>query len=366
MTIAIYVTSTQSFSGKSALCVGLLRRLKKHGYAVGYMKPVSTQGHLSGDRLIDEDVQFMRATFALDEPVEAMAPVILTDRKVAQILAGDEEEATERVRSAYEAIAAHKDVVVLEGGGSLREGWFINLAPPHVADLLGARELVIVPYMSDMQLADDLVTARVRLGDSLLGAVINSVPAHRMDFVRTTVRRFVEGRGVPVFGVLPKERVLLSVSVAELNEGLGGEILTAHRAAGELVEHLAVGAMNVDSALKYFRQRPHQAVITGGDRADIQVAALQSSTRCLILTGNLRPTPQIIGRAEEQGVPIILTRHDTMTAIERIEKFFGKTRFHQEEKIVRFETLLEQHMDFEALYKLAGLAKGAQVRAPGP
>jgi BioD-like phosphotransacetylase family protein len=118
----------------------------------------------------------------------------------------------------------------------------------------------------------------------------------------------------------------------------------------ELVEHLMVGAMRVDSALTYFRRKPNKAVITGGDRPDIQLAALETSTKCLILTGNLHPSPIILGRAEEVGVPMILVRQDTLSAVEVIERFFGKTRFHQEKKVMRFEEMLEDRFDFERLY----------------
>lgn len=49
-----------------------------------------------------------------------------------------------------------------------------------------------------------------------------------------------------------------------------------------MVEHLMIGAMDVDSALTYFRRKPNKAVITGGDRPDIQLAALETSTKCTI------------------------------------------------------------------------------------
>jgi BioD-like phosphotransacetylase family protein len=355
MAKTIYVTSTQNFSGKSALCAGLIRRLQQDRFTLGYMKPVSTTARLVGRKAVDEDAQFMKSHFGLTDAVETMVPVVLTDQKVAAVLAGDEKDLTDVVRSAFETISRQKDVVVLEGGGSLREGWIVNLAPPHVSDLLKAKELVVIPYGSDLQVVDDLITARLRLGESLLGGVVNTVPRHRLDFVRNEVKPYVKRRGITIFGVIPRERVLLSVSVRELAEGVKGEILCAERALEELVEHLLVGAMSVDSALTYFRRRPNKAVITGGDRPDIQLAAMETSTRCLILTGNIRPGSQIISRAEEQGVPIVLTRHDTMTAIERIEGFFGKTRFHQDKKVKRFEELLGEHMDFKALYKLMGL-----------
>ena len=69
----------------------------------------------------------------------------------------------------------------------------------------------------------------------------------------------------------------------------------------------------------------------------------------------MRPSPLILGRAEEAGVPIILTHHDTMSAVQTIETFFGKTRFHQEKKVESFESLLNEHMDFDALYAALGL-----------
>jgi BioD-like phosphotransacetylase family protein len=355
MTTTIYVTSTHHFSGKSAICVGLLQQLKKDGFKIGFMKPVSTTAHLVGDRLVDEDVKFIKSIFDLDESLEDMTPVMLTDRKVSSILSGEDADLSGQVRSAFETISNGKDVVVLEGGGSLREGWIVNLAPPHVSNLLQARELVVVPFIDDLQLVDDLITARVRLGDSLLGGVVNSAPKHRTEFVHKQVTPFAESRGVGIYAVMPKEKILLSVSVSEINEGLGGQVLCAHDAVDALVSHLVVGAMGAESALRYFRQKPNKAVITGGDRPDIQMAALETSTRCLILTGNIRPGPQILGRAEEQGVPIILTHFDTMTTIDRIERFFGKTRFHQSEKVQHFQRMFRERMDFDALYRALGL-----------
>jgi acetyltransferase len=155
------------------------------------------------------------------------------------------------------------------------------------------------------------------------------------------------------------ERVLSSVSVAELSEGLAGQVLCCPKGMEELVEHVLVGAMSADTALVYFRRKPNKAVVTGGDRTDIQLAALETSTRCLILTGNIRPTPQVMMRAEDQDVPVILTRHDTMTTVGLMEPYFGASRFHQSRKIQRLEGLLEEHMDFEGIYRALKLSPKA-------
>ncbi len=356
MATTIYITSTQRYSGKTAFCVGLLGWFRRQGLVVGYMKPVSTTARAVQARFVDEDAAFVKSQLSLLDPLETMVPVLLTEQLVDKILNGEKQDFLRQVQEAYHVIAEGKDIVTLEGGASLLEGWITHLAPPRLAECLETRELVVVPYLDNLQVVDELVSARLRFGESMLGGLINSVPRNRLDFVQDKVRPFLESQKIPLFAVLPKDHVLMSVSVEELRDGLGGEVLCAKEGLGELVEHLMVGAMSVDSALTYFRRQTNKAVITGGDRPDIQLAALETSTRCLILTGNLRPSPMIIGRAQERGVPIILTPHDTLTAIEVIENFFGKTRFHQEKKVKHFEGLLNRYFDYGALCKALGIS----------
>lgn len=351
----LYITSTATFSGKSALCVGLGRRLQEDGHSIGYMKPVSAGDRLA-DGLVDEDARFFKHTFDLPDSLDDMAPISIAPSTVECILSGEEDtDFPAKLMSAFARVASGRDVVVLEGGSNLREGYLIGLPATKVAELLNARELVVVKFSDDLQVLDDALTAKDQLNESLVGVVLNSIPRQRMPFVQEMVKPALEARGVPVLAVLPQERLLLSISVGELAEFLSGQILCCEDRAGELVEHLMVGAMNVDSALSYFRRKPNKAVITGGDRPDIQLAALETSTKCLVLTGNLQPSPIILGRAVDVGVPMILVRQDTLSAVETIERFFGKTRFHQEKKVLRFQEMLADRFDFDRLYAGLGL-----------
>jgi len=347
----LYVTSTETFSGKSALCVGIARRLRQDGFAIGYMKPVSSGSRLVAG-LVDEDAEFFKHTFELPDALDDMVPIGIGPRTVEAILTGESQtDFAAKLMAAYQRVSVGRDVVVLEGGANLREGYLVGLPTADVAQMLGARALVVVKYNDDLQILDDALTARKRLGDTLVGVVLNAIPRQRMPFVQETVKPGLEARGVPVLAVLPRERLLLSVSVGDLRDFLSGKVLCCPDKMDELVEHLMVGAMSVDSALSYFRRKPNKAVITGGDRPDIQLAALETSTKCVILTGNLQPSPIILGRAEEVGVPMILVRQDTLTAVEVIESFFGKTRFHLEKKVRRFEEMLDDRFDYERLYQ---------------
>jgi len=352
----LYITSAETFSGKSALCVGLGVRFRHDGLKAGYMKPVNTHCLLREGIAYDEDVAFARQVFSMPESLDMLCPVALTPAKHEQQLRGPETDYQPRLVEAFNTVSADRDVMVLEGGRSLREGYMVGLPPKRVVELLHARPILVVKY-DDGMLVDRVLTAQWYFGaDVLMGVVINEVPRTRLEHVQDVVTGYLTRHGIPVLGVLRKDQLLAAPSVAELAEGLHAEILCGADHTQELVEHMLVGAMSVESALTYFRRKPNKAVITGGDRADIQLAALETSTRCLILTGNLYPSAAVLNRAEELDVPVLLSNLDTLSAVDIIEGYFGRSRFQQPAKIDRFMALLEEYFDFAALYKELGLS----------
>jgi BioD-like phosphotransacetylase family protein len=356
MAINLYVTSTQNFSGKSAVCVTLMHRMRKDGYRVGYLKPFSSAARVLAESSIDEDARFIKETFNLSEPLEILAPVVVTGQRMRKILTEGGADYSETVRKAAETVSQGKDIVVMEGSDNFREGYIVNLSLNEVANLVDARVITIVGYQNSLQVVDDSLTALTRLGERLVGVIINAVPENRLKYVHELVLPYVRQQGVIVLAVLPYQETLHSINIAEIVRVLGGELLCGD-CLDELVENLMVGAMNVEHALNYFRLVKNKAVIVGGDRPDIQLAALETSTKVLILTGSTRPNPMIEARAEERGVAIILSPYDTLTTVEKVEQFFGKTHFHQAEKVSRFALLLNNILDITELYRRIGLQK---------
>ncbi len=351
----VYITSAETFSGKSALCVGLGVRLSKDGLRGGYMKPVNVNCQVKDGVAFDEDVVFAKQAYGMSESLDLLSPVALTPAKLEQQLRGPETNFEPRLLDAYQRIAAERDVVVLEGGRSLREGYVAGLPPKRVVELLKARTLLVVRYDESL-MVDRALTAQNYFGESLIGAAINCVPIELVAQVKEVVEPYLARHGMKTLGIIPKDQLLAAPTVSELAEGLNAEILCGFSKHGDLVEHMLVGAMSVESALSYFRRKPNKAVITGGDRTDIQLAALETSTRCLILTGNLYPSPAVLNRADELQVPILLCSLDTLSAVDIIEGYFGRSRFQQTQKIDRFSALLNEHFDFASLYKALGIA----------
>ncbi|HMQ32337.1 MAG TPA: phosphotransacetylase family protein [Chloroflexaceae bacterium] len=353
----LYVASTETFVGKSAVCIGLLRRMQRDGFSVGYMKPVSVSVAHTPDSIMDEDAAFIRQTIGLDASLEQVAPVLITPGVVESILRGQAPSYSRTLRDAYLAISRGKDIVVLEGTNTWSEGALVDLTADQVTDLLQAPGLLITRYGSTLNV-DTILSVQRYVGDRLLGVLINQVEEAQRDFVQSRVAPFLEGRGIPVFGLLPRDPTLAGISVNELLEHLGGQLIGRREWCARTVESLMIGAMGADASLSFFRRRANKAVITGGDRSDLQLAALETNTTALVLTGNFRPSPQVIDRAEERQVPLILVPDDTLSTVDRAERLFGRVRFHQEPKLRRFAELMDAHFDFARLYEAMGMPTG--------
>jgi BioD-like phosphotransacetylase family protein len=97
------------------------------------------------------------------------------------------------------------------------------------------------------------------------------------------------------------------------------------------------------------------AVVTGGDRTDIQLAALETSTQCLILTGHLPPAPTILSRAEDLEIPILSVDLDTLTTVEIIDRAFGQVRLHEPVKVQAINQMMAKHVNVDRLLTKLGL-----------
>jgi len=335
---------------------GLGKRFQREGYTIGYMRPVMTSKTYIAECVVDEEADLMRQTLGLTDPADLIWPVCLDPATVEAVLRGKGEDYAQAIMDAYVQVAKGKYIVLLEGGSRCSQGLGAGISADRIANMLQAQVLVVAKYNgSTVLVVDDLLADKERLGGRMIGAVLNAVQPSKLEFVEKLVVPFLEKHDIPVYATLPLDRVFTSVSVGELNKALDGEIICRPDLADELVESLMVGAMGVETALTHFRRRLNKAVITGADRPDIQLTAMETSTKCLILTGAIRPNPLIISRAEDAGVVLILVEYDTMTTVQMAESAFSQTSFHQPQKIERFDRLLGERFDFGRLHKALNL-----------
>jgi uncharacterized protein len=349
----LLIGSLEAYSGKSATILGIAHQLKAKGIDIAYGKPLAGGWGQSQMDENDSDMQFVAQTLALADDRLQQTLLTLNNTAVQKRLLG-EDSTDYRHRLAEQAKHQGGDLVILEGSGTLEEGKLFDLSLHQITHTLQASVVLVARYHS-LLLLDGLISAKEQLQHHLIGVVINDVPPDQVETIETLVRPFLQKKDIGLLGILPSSNLLRSVSVGELVKQLKAEVLCRPDRLDLMVESLTIGAMNVNSALKYFQARHNMAVVTGGDRTDLQLAALETSTQCLILTGHIPPSRIIISRAEDLEIPILSVDLDTLTTVEIVDRAFGQVRLHEPIKFQHICQMIEEHLDCDRLLSELGL-----------
>ncbi len=312
----LYVIAREEAAGKTTICAGLARHLVDNGRKVGFVKLTSNADN--------HDAVFMKQLLNLTEDSASLC-----------VADGDPPV----VKEACNRVAQGKHVMMVEGKR--------NKSSIEIARALNASVIMIETYAQPLSGAPGNYR---EFGTNFAGVVINKVPVSQLERVRDEALASASQAGASVLGVIPEDRTLSSVTVGELAECTGGRILNNTEKAADLVENYLLGAMVVDSGLLYFGRKNNKAAIIKGNRPDMQLAALETSTRCLLLSDSSEPPMHSVQqKAESKGIPIILTGRDTNSVVTTLEDCIGKTRFSQEKKLSRLSEILQQHLNLQAI-----------------
>jgi BioD-like phosphotransacetylase family protein len=348
----ILVTSTAEGTGKTAISVGLAQLARERDLAVGYMKPKGTRLRSAVGKTRDEDPLLAKELLDLDAELHELEPVVYSPTFVQEAIRGREQPADlrERISDEFEKLAADTDLMVLEGGGDCWTGGVVDLTDADVAELLDAQVVVVSPYTQPTDV-DEILAAAEGFGDRLAGVLFNVVSEGDLDEIEQSIVPFLEGRGIQTLGSLPRDPSLAGVSVADLATTLGAELVAGEDGSELTLERFTVGAMGSETALDHFRRLRNAAVVTGGDRPDVQTAALQApGVNCLILTGGYRPPSAVLGKAEEQGVPVLLLQTDTRSTVDRVEDALSTGPTRSRATVDRMTELLREGVDLDRIF----------------
>ncbi len=351
---AILVISTERYSGKSSLVIGLALELRERGFKIGYMKPVGAYPIKVGADRVDEDAYFLSEALGLKDDLKDISPYFLTWDNITRYMRKKPGNPPAKVKAAYERLKEDKDIMLIEGAQNFVHGRMLGLSSFEVADLLGAGVMLLDTFNEELTV-DRLLSGRDYFGAGFLGVVLNWVPERRLEFTRGLLSRYMSSQGINLFGSIPTDHVLRSITVHDLARALNGEVICAQDRGDELIESMMVGAMGQEQALRLFRKQANKVVITGGDRSDIQLAALETPTKALVLTGGHRPSPLVLGQAEEIGVPIIQVDYDTATTVEMVEAAIGHQKVHSPAKIERMRGFIREGLDLDLILEQIGM-----------
>jgi len=311
--------------GKTVLIYGLLRKFSSEGLRVGYFKPISKARYrLPSMTHVDPDVITLKQALSLEDKLEDMNPITIT-RNILNFK-NNVESLKKRIEEAYGKIASGKDVILAESYPNLEIMTSIGFPLPQLTKMLNAKT-VFVLSAKERDVIDEVVDKLVlyncyfeHYGAKIDGVIVNNVPIYYSERVEDVIVPEIERLGLKVYGVI-RERVRLTApTVSDIVEALNAEILENRDKLSNIVEDVLVGAMAPMAALRWLRRAINAAIVTGGDRTDLIITALETKPSVVILTGGLYPDIGVLVKARETSTPILLVPYDTYTTVEKLRE----------------------------------------------
>ncbi|MEG6521572.1 phosphotransacetylase family protein [Desulfotomaculum sp. 1211_IL3151] len=335
-------------SGKTAMAVGLALKFKQEGLKVAYFKPV---GSTTLTSKADEDAILMKELLNMPEPLEIISPIIASPLYLSR--GNRSTEMLRAIKEAFTKVSTNTDIVIIDSAIYPYALSTIGLDSPSLAVELNASAIYLINAKNDYTLDESVFHNRYiqSHGVNLLGNIFTHVPIPIQAKIEGVYKPLLADIGFSTLGIIPKQRVLSSPSVAQVHELLGGELLTGEDNLDLLTEDIIVGAMTIESALVHLRRGNNKIFLIGGDRADMALAALETSTSVIVLTGGLYPDVKVINRAMEKGVPVLLVHYDTYTAIERLSELAGRITPKNQNCIRKAIENVERYCDWQGILR---------------
>jgi BioD-like phosphotransacetylase family protein len=327
----IYIASTTANAGKSLLAFSLGVLLQRAGKSVGYMKPVGRNPRRVDDADVDTDALVAQEVLGQKLPPALLSPVMLPENlhALTMLERGDPHAPMRRIRDAFDRVSAGKDITLVSGCGPFPStGRVLNADGLSIIRDLNLKLLFVERYSGSINF-DQLLLLRDILASSLLGVALNDVAENDMRDVENLLVPWLTARGLPVLGVIGHEPGLSIIRIMDLARGLGGRVVAGNAQNAGSVEGFLIGTMQVDNFMLRLRRKPGSAVIVGGDRTDLQLAALHAGSPCIIMTGNIRPADLILKQAQEKGVTLVTVREDTYAVAQAMTRILRSKKIRE-------------------------------------
>lgn len=323
----ILLTSTKGSSGKSAIAIGAFLKLQEEGKEPGYFKAIGDSNSMTAKTRTDKDVGIIAAVVARKFAKEEICPHMLHPEYYLDEITPETSEISEildKIKDAFQSIEKRTNYMIIEGNHSYAQFRSVGLDDITLALEFEAQVIIVAPIDNDTDM-DELLTAHeyVKLrGVNIAGVILNGLSKPAEQRIEQYFIPLLEKRGITVIGGLKNARQLEKPTIAEVMDAIGGKLISGDfiKVKNNYIDGFLIGAMGSTAALSFFRRGTNQCVITGGDRADIALAAMETSTNLIIFTGNIAPSINVMNKAEEKGIPLVLTASDTFTVSEKVKE----------------------------------------------
>ena len=333
------MASMRRSAGKTSVIVGIAAALNKK---MAYIKPFGERMLYRKKRLWDYDSALITNLFGLKEDPVDMS--IGFDHSKLRYMY-DQEGTQKKLLETVANIGKDKEILFVEGGRDLPYGMSVYLDTLSLAKYLGSRLVMVVSGEED-SILDDVLFLKKHVdlaGVNLSGVIVNKV--QNLEDFQNTHLPVIQKLGVRVLGVIPYQSDLTYFSVYYLADRLFAKVITGEGGLKKVIKNIVIGAWSANIFLQNpLFKKENKLVITGGDRTDMILAALEGDTSGIILTNNILPPSNIISKASEKNIPLLMVFSDTYQTAKQIESLEPLLTREDTEKVELLKQMVENHV----------------------
>jgi phosphate acetyltransferase len=355
MTNAIYLTTTEPYSGKSIIALGLMNLLAGKTEKLAYFKPIAT----SKENEKDYHLETMIKHFELNAPYEDM--YAFTRTEVLKLKNdGDDALIIDTIIEKFKKLQEANDFVIVEGsdliGRSTNLEFDDNIS---IAKNLGIPVILVVK--GEGENIQEIVAPAVATfksfldeGVQVLTIIVNKVDPEKINEVVDSLKQVLPTD--IIITAIPHNKDLGNATIKEIGDSVNGKVLFGEHLFANQVDNYIVGAMQLHNCL--LRLKKNTLIVTPGDRGDIMIGVLQANlsknypkVSGIILTGGLVPEPSIIQLIEglDTIVPIIQVETGTFETVNKIANTQSRIAFFNKEKIALAISTFDKYVDIKAI-----------------
>lgn len=356
MSKAIYVTSSESNSGKSVVTLGLMNILLGKISKIAYFRPVIRENDVYRK---DTYIQTMLTHFGIDTPYNDC--FAFTYNEFLRYRSENNNSfLIDTIINKYKKLEDAYDFVLVDGMDFEGEGASFEFSSNvEIAKNLSIPMILVSKaegYTPDEITRNILATLQfLRNHDVPLLAVI----ANKTNPADVAELHVMFNRRLPKYllsSVIPVINELRSPTMKEIAEAINGKLLFGQNYLSNQVDHFIVGAMQLSNCLTHLEE--NTLIVTPGDRGDIIVAMIQANlsknypkVAGIILSGGLAPEEPIVKLVEglETVVPIVQVQTGTFETVNNVASVKSRIYADNDFKIDLAINTFEKNTDTAAL-----------------
>lgn len=343
----LFFSSAGEHAGKTLMLWAMGRVLKQRGVSVGLVTPVCRKQ--MEDLPSCEDSNLLKTTLGLNEPIEDICLFLERPKGAEQV-----ERVAQKLKAHIAKVAAGKDIVFVAGEAQV----FIDDPSLPFSEIglikaLGASLILIVRFQDLSKALYTMLSVGSLLGRQLKGIVLNRIPPGLLDELAQEILRRTRGLLQCGLFLVPEDPIIGYRRLGDIVEATGSHILVGtHRLRDPIGKWTLGGSGLLTGPLRPLRKLYNKILLLPPQFPESPTKPVISA---LILTQGRMPPRVLLQLADEMGISLMVSPHDTFVTLEKIESHAYSLSHEDEDRADRMAWWLNREGSLDRLWKSLGL-----------